>query len=256
MSATWKWVIKSLPILGFALLMLASTVTPREAGSNVEAWFLYFGMERVPPWAKDKSADTWVFWMAFVGAAVWGARLYTRSNIVEGKLSVLIREDEPWVQVDPGLDRWQAAQSGGSWYRYRVALVNSGDSTLKNVQVKLASLEKKPQHFHAIGSHLQLRHDWAGTTNFNVYPTKDPQRRDAMFVDVFSFCGGPRGCSFLRVTSLPEEANPYIPVDQYDVKIVATSESGEMAIADIAFIPHPGQMPDFRLRNMQSFPGR
>ena len=104
--------------------------------------------------------------------------------------------------------------------------------------------------------HLQLRHDRAGTTDFNVYPTKDPQGRDAMFVDVFSFCAGPTGCSFLRVTSLPEDANPYIPVDQYDVKILATSESGEMAIAEVAFIPHPGQMPDFQLRNMQSFPGR
>jgi hypothetical protein len=256
MPTYWKWLIKSLPILGFALLMLASTVTPREAGSNVEAWFIYFGMEDVPLWVADKSTDTWVFWMAFVGACVWGARLYTRSNIVEGKLSVLIREGEPWVQVDPGLDRWQAAQSGGSWYRYRIALVNSGDSTLRNVEVKLASLEKKPQNFHSIGNHLQLRDDRAETTTFNVYPTKDPQCRDAMFVDVFSFFVGPAGCSFLRVTSLPEDPSLYIPVDKYDVKIMATSESGEMAIAYVAFIPHPGQMPDFRLLNMQSFPGR
>jgi hypothetical protein len=135
-------------------------------------------------------------------------------------------------------------------------LVNSGDSTLRNVEVKLASLEKKPQNFHSIGNHLQLRHDRAGTTNFNVYPTKDPQCRDATFVDVFSFFVGPAGCSFLCVTSLPEDANPYIPVDQYDVKILATSESGEMAVAYVAFIPHPGHMPDFRLLNMQSFPGR
>jgi len=258
MSATWKWVIKSLPILGLALIMLASTVTPREARSNVEAWFIYFGMEAVPPLATDKSIDTWVFWIAFVGAAIWAARLYTRSNIVEGKLSILIREDEPWVQVDSGLDQWQASQGSGSgsWYRYRIALVNSGDSTLRNVQVKLASLEKKPQNFHAIGSHLQLRNDRAGTTTFNVDPTKDPQCGDAMFVDVFSFFVGPTGCSFLRVTSLPEDANPYILIDQYEVKILATSESGEMAIAYVAFVPHPGQMPDFQLRNMQSFPGR
>lgn len=258
MSATWKWVIKSLPILGLALVMLASTVTPREARSNVEAWFIYFGMEAVPPLATDKSIDTWVFWIAFVGAAIWAARLYTRSNIVEGKLSILIREDEPWVQVDSELDQRQASQGSrsGSWYRYRIALVNSGDSTLRNVQVKLASLEKKPQNFHAIGSHLQLRNDRAGTTTFNVYPTKDPQCGDAMFVDVFSFFVGPSGCSFLRVTSLPEDANPYVQVDQYEVKILATSESGEMAIAYVAFIPHPGQRPDFQLRNMQSFPGR
>ena len=256
MPAYWKWVIKSLPILGFALLMLASTVTPREARSNVEAWLIYLGMEDIPPWVAGKPIDTWVFWMAFVGAAGWSAHLYTRSNIVEGKLSVLIREDEPWVQVDPGLDRWQAAQSGGSWYRYRVALVNRGDTILRNVEVKLASLEKKPQNFHAIGNHLQLRHDRAGATNFNVYPTKDPQCRDSVFVDVFSFFVGPAGCSFLRVTTLPEDSNPYIPVDNYDVKIITTSESGEMAIAHVAFIPYPGQMPDFRLLKMQSFPGR
>jgi len=40
------------------------------------------------------------------------------------------------------------------------------------------------------------------------------------------------------------------------VKIMATSESGEMAIADMTFIPHPEQIPDFRLLKMQSFPGR
>lgn len=252
----WKWLIKSVPILGFALLMLASTVTPREARSNVEAWFMYFGVETVPVWLSDKSIDTWVFWIAFAAVGVWGIHLYMRSSIVKGKLSVLIGEGEPWVQVDPELDRWQAAQTGGSWYRYRIALVNSGDSTLRNVEVKLGSLEKRPQNFHAIGCHLKLRHDRAGTTNFNVYPTKDLQGRDAMFVDVFSFFVGPAGCTFLRVTSLPEDTNPYIPVEKYDVKIIATSESGEMVIADVAFIPCPGQMPDFRLLKMQSFPGR
>jgi hypothetical protein len=256
MPAYWKWVIKSLPMLGFALLMLASTVTPREARSNVEAWLNYFGMENVPPWAAEKSIDTWVFWMAFAGAGAWGVHLYARATIVEGKLSVLIREDEPWVQVDHELDRWQAAQTGGSWYRYRIALINNGDSILRNVEVKLASLEKKPQNFHAIGSHLQLRHDRAGATHVDVHPTKDPQCRDATFVDVFSFFVGPAGCSFLRVTSLPEDATPYIPVDQYEVKILATNESGEMAIAYAAFIPHPGRRPDFRLLNLQSFPGR
>ena len=256
MRAYWIWVMKSLPILGFTLLMLASTVTPREARSNVEAWFMYFGNEGAPAWMADKSIDSWVFWIAFVGVGVWGSHLYLRSNIVKGKLSILIREGEPWVQVDPGVDRWQAGQTGGSWYRYRIALVNSGDSTLRNVEVKLASLEKKPQNLQAIGRHLKLRHDRTGTTNFNLYPTKDPQCMDAMFVDVFSFLLGPAGCTFLHVASLPEETNSYMPVDKYEVKIMATSESGEMAIAEAAFIPRPGHMPDFQLRKMQSFPGR
>ena len=256
MSAYWKWLIKSAPILGFALLMLASTVTPREARSNVEAWLIYFGIEDAPLWLVEKSIDTWIFWIAFAGVGAWGAHLYLRQNIVRGKLSVLICEGEPWAQVDPELDRWQAAQTERSWYRYRIALVNSGDSTLRNVEVKLASIEKQPQNFHLKGSHLKLRDDRAGTTNFNVYPTKDPQWRDATFVDIFSFCVGPAGCTFLRLTTLPEDTNLYIPVDSYDVRIIATSESGEMAIADVALIPHPGQMPDFRLLNAQSFPGR
>jgi len=168
----------------------------------------------------------------------------------------MIREGEPWVQVNPGVDQSQAAHTSGWLYIYRIALVNSDDSTLRNVEVKLTSLEKKPQNFHAIGSHLILRHDRAGTTNFNVYPTKDPQFMDAIFVDVFRFFLGPEGYSFLNVTSLPEDINRHIPVDNYDVKIMATSESGEMAIADMAFIPHPDQIPDFRLLKMQSFPGR
>ena len=112
------------------------------------------------------------------------------------------------------------------------------------------------RNFHAIGSHLKLRHDRFGTTNFNVHPTKDPQFMDAIFVDVFRFFLGPEGYTFLSVTSLPEDINRHIPVDKYDVKIMATSESGEMAIADVAFIPRPDQIPDFRLLNMQSFPGR
>src|SRR3954454_24787332 len=44
MRVYWKWVIKSVPILGLTLLMLATTVTPRQAPSNVEAWFNYFGI--------------------------------------------------------------------------------------------------------------------------------------------------------------------------------------------------------------------
>ena len=256
MSAYWKWMIKSVPILGFTLLMLASTVTPREARSNVEAWFLYFGTEDIPLWLTDKSIDTWIFWIAFAGVGLWGTHLYMRSNIVKGKLSILIREGEPWVQMDSGIDRWQAGQAGGSWYTYRIALGNNGESTLRNVEVKLASLEKKPQNFQALGGHLKLMHDRAGTTNFNLYPTKDPQCMDAIFVDVFSCVVGPAGCTFLHVTSLPEDSNPYIPVDKYEVRIMATSESGEMAIAELAFIPRPVHMPDFRLLKMQSFPGR
>ena len=222
----------------------------------MEAWLIYFGIENVPPWLANKSADTWVFWIGLVGFLVWSTHLYVRTNLRNGKLSIVIREGEPWVQVNPGVDQSQAAHTSGWLYTYRIALVNTDDSTLRNVEVKLTSFEKKPQNFDAIGSHLILRHDRAGTTNFNVYPTKDPQFMDAIFVDVFRFFFGPEGYSFLNVTSLPEDINRHIPVDSYDVKIMATSESGEMAIADMAFIPHPDQIPDFRLIKMQSFPGR
>ena len=256
MRVYWKWVIKSVPSLGLGLLMLASTVTPRQATSNVEAWLIYFGIENVPPWLANKSTDTWVFWIGLVGFCVWAIHLYMRPNLRNGKLSIMIREGEPWVQANPDVDQSQAEHTRGCLYTYRIALINSDDSTLRNVEVKLTSFEKKPQNFDAIGSHLILRHDRARTTNFNVYPTKDPQFMDAIFVDVFRFFLGPEGYSFLNVTSLPEDINRHIPVDSYDVKIMATSESGEMAIADMAFIPHPDQIPDFRLIKMQAFPGR
>ena len=248
--------MKSVPVLGLALLMLASTVTPRQASSNVEAWFIYFGIENVPSWLANKSTDTWVFWIALLGVCVGTIHLYVRTNIRHGNLSVMIREGEPWVHANPGIDQSQAAHTSGQLYTYRIALVNSEDSTLRNVQVTLTSLEKKLQNFHAIGSHLKLSHDRVGTTNFNVHATKDPHCMDAIFVDVFRFFSGPEGYSFLSVTSLPEDMNRHIPIDTYDVKITATSESGEMAIADVAFIPRPDQIPDFRLLNMQSFPGR
>jgi hypothetical protein len=247
--------MKSVPSFGLGLLMLASTVTPRQARSNVEAWLIYFGIENVPPWLANKSTDTWVFWIGLVGFCVWAIHLYVRPNLRNGKLSVMIREGEPWVQVEQGLDQSQAAHTSGWLYTYRIALINSDDSTLRNVEVKLTSLEKQPKNFHAIGSPLKLRHDRVGTTNFNVYPTKDPQFMDAVFVDVFRFFLGPEGYTFLSVASLPEDMNRRIPVDIYDVKIMATSESGEMATAEMAFIPRPDQIPEFRLLKMQSFPG-
>ena len=255
MRVYWKWVIKSVPSLGLGLLMLASTVTPRQATSNVEAWLNYFGIEHVPPWLANKSTDTWVFWIGLVGFCVWAIHLYVRPNLRSSKLSIMIREGEPWVQANPDVDQSQAEHTSGCLYTYRIALINSDDSTLRNVEVKLTSLEKKPQNFHAIGSHLKLSHDRVGRTNFNVHPTKDPQFMDAIFVDVFSFFLGPAGYSFLSVTSLPEDNNRHIPVDKYDVKIMATSESGEMATAELAFILRPDQIPDFRLLKMQSFPG-
>ena len=160
------------------------------------------------------------------------------------------------MEVNPGVDQSRAAHTRGSVYTYRIALVNTDDSTIRNVEVKLTSLEKKPENFHAIGRHLKLRNDRAGATICNVYPTKDPQFMDAMFVDVFSFFLGPEGYSSLSVASLPEDSNRHIPVDNYDVKIIATSESGEMAVGDMAFIPRSDQIPEFRLLKMQSFPGR
>ena len=255
MRVYWKWVIKSVPSLVLGLLMLLSTVTPRQARSNVEAWFNYFGIEDVPPWLANKSTDTWVFWIGFVGFCAWAIHLYMRPNLRTGKLSMMIREGDPWVQVDPGIDQSQAAHTSGWLYTYRIALINSDDSTLRNVEVKLTALEKQPKNFHAIGSHLKLRNDRVGTTNCNVHPTKDPQCMDAIFVDVFRFFSGPEGYSFLSVTSLPEDMNRHIPVATYNVKIMATSERGEMAIAELAFIPRPDQIPEFRLLNMQSFPG-
>jgi hypothetical protein len=116
-------------------------------------------------------------------------------------------------------------------------------------------LEKTPKDFDAIGSHLKLSRDRGGATNFNVHPTKDPQFMDAVFVDVFKFFVGPEGTSSLSVSSLPEDSHGHMPVDTYDVKVIATSESGEMAIAEMVFIPRPDQLPDFRLLKMQSFPG-
>ncbi|MBI3805914.1 MAG: hypothetical protein HY281_00080 [Nitrospirae bacterium] len=256
MSVYWKWVIQSIPSLVCGLLMLLSTVTPRQARSNVEAWLIYFGIEDVPPWLANKSIDTWIYWLAFVGFCAWAIHLYARANVRAGKLSIILREGEPWVQVSSGIDQPQAAHISGSRYTYRISLVNSDDSTIRNVEVKLTSLEKQPPNFPAIGSHLKLRNDRAGTTNVNVYPTKDPQCMDAVFVDVFSFFLGPKGYSSLSVASLPEDMNRHIPVDKYDVKIMATSERGEMAIADMAFIPRPDQIPEFRLLKTQSFPGR
>jgi hypothetical protein len=167
----------------------------------------------------------------------------------------MIGEGEPWVQVDSYIDRSQAAPTSGRLYIYRIALINSADVTFRNVEVKLTSLEKRPQNFPAIGSHLKLRHDQVGSTNFNVHPSKDPQFLDAMFVDVFNFFLGDDGSSFLRVTSLPEDMNRPIPVDKYEVKIMATSERGEMTIAELSFIPRPDQIPEFRLLTVQSFPG-
>jgi len=256
MSVYWKWVIKSIPSLVFGLLMLLSSVTPRQARSNVEAWLNYFGIEDVSPWLANKSADTWVYWMAFAGFCVWAIHLYVRANVRTGKMSIIVREGEPWVQVSPGVDQSQTTHISGSLYTYRIALVNSNDSTVRNVEVKLTSLEKQPPNFPAIGSHLKLRHDRVGATNFNVYPTKDPQCMDAVFVDVFRYFSGPDGYASLSVASLPEDSHGRIPVDTYDVKIVATSESGEMAIADMAFVPRSDQIPEFRLLKMQSFPGR
>lgn len=256
MRVYWKWVIKSLPSLVLGVLMLLSTVTPRQARSNVEAWFNYFGIEDVPLWLADKSTDTWIFWIAFAGFCAWAIHLYAQRNVRDGKLSILIHDGDPWVQMNPSVDQSQAAPISGTLYTYRIALVNSDDSTVRNVEVTLTSLEKKPENFHAIGSHLKLRNDHAGAKNCNVYPTKDPQFMDAMFVDVFSFFLGSEGYSSLSVTSLPEDSDRHIPVDTYDVKIVATSESGEMTVADMAFIPRPDQIPEFRLLKMQSFPGR
>ena len=155
-----------------------------------------------------------------------------------------------------GIDQSQAAHTNGSLYTYRIVLINSDDSTIRNVEVKLTSLEKKPPSFQAIGSHLALRQDRSGTTNVNVYPTKDPQYMDAVFVDVFGHFSGPEGYASLSVASLTEDSHCRIPVDTYDVKIMATSERGEMAIADMVFIPRADQIPEFRLLKMQSFPGR
>jgi len=255
MRVYWKWVLQSVPSLVCGLLMLLSTVTPRQARSNVEAWLIYFGIENVPPWLANKSIDTWIYWIAFAGFCVWAIHLYLRPNLKHGKLYVMICEGEPWVQVDSGIDQSQTAHASGKLYTYRIALINRDDVTLRNVEVKLMSLEKKPQNFSAIGSHLKLRHDQVGATNFNVHPTKDPQFLDAIFVDVFRFFLGSEGYSFLSVTSLPEDIHRRIPVDRYDVKIMATSERGEMAIAELAFIPRPDQIPEFRLLNVQSYPG-
>lgn len=255
MQVYWKWVLQSVPSLVCGLLMLLSTVTPRQARSNVEAWLLYFGIENVPPWLADKSIDTWIYWGAFTGFCVWAIHLYLRPNLKHGKLSVMICEGEPWVQADSDIDQSQTVHASGTRYTYRIALINRDDVTLRNVEVKLMSLEKKPKNFSAIGSHLKLRHDRVGSTNFNVHPTKDPLFLDAVFVDVFSFFLGHDGSSFLRLTSIPEDINSRIPVDTYEVKIMAISEHGEMTIAEVVFAPRPDQIPEFRLRNMQSFPG-
>ena len=120
MRVYWKWVIQSVPSLVCGLLMLLSTVTPWQARSNVEAWLIYFGMEDVPPWLSTKSIDTWIYWMAFVGFCVWAIHLYMRVNIRSGKLSILIYEGEPWVQMNLGVDQSQAAHTNGSLYTYRI----------------------------------------------------------------------------------------------------------------------------------------
>ena len=72
MRVYWKWVIQSVPSLVFGLLMLLSTVTPRQARSNVEAWLIYFGIENIPPWLANKSIHTWIYLECVCGLLYMG----------------------------------------------------------------------------------------------------------------------------------------------------------------------------------------
>lgn len=97
-------------------------------------------------------------------------REYLRRKRSQGRLFIAVREGDPWVQVNQGTDRSSNLHRTGFLYTYRIAVGNGDHSPIRNVEVKLTSLGKKPADFHAIGSHLMLRHDRIGTSKFSVPP--------------------------------------------------------------------------------------
>ena len=75
----------------------------------------------------------------------------------------------------------------GQLYTYRVGIANRSHSVLRDVEVRLTSLEPCPHDFNATGGHLHWKHDNdepPRKTKQSIPPTKQEDFSDAIFIDV------------------------------------------------------------------------
>ena len=75
----------------------------------------------------------------------------------------------------------------GQLYTYRIGIMNRSDSVLRDVEVRLTSLEPCPHDFNATGGHLHWMHDNdepPRKTKQAIPPTKLEDYSNAIFIDV------------------------------------------------------------------------
>ena len=132
-------------------------------------------------------------------------------------------------------------------YTYRIALVNRGNRTIRDVEVRLTSIEPKPHNFNSIGGNLQFRHELPALKAKDVPSTLQKDYMDAIFFDVFHYFLNDTGSgSWLEaVTTVPgqERNRDLSPLQNYSFTITATSRAGCHTKGEFEWIMQAGQLP-------------
>ena len=107
-------------------------------------------------------------------------------------LEIIRLECKPYVECSHSTINADPSPIQGELFIYRIGIVNKGDSTINDVEVKLTSIKQCPRWFNGVGGYFRWAYDnppdgHPYLLKKSIPPTKQSDFSDAVFVDVLQF---------------------------------------------------------------------
>jgi len=178
-------------------------------------------------------------------------------TVAEKRLGLVHGKGKPYLQ-----DNYSTVKAAslftisGTLYTYRVGIINKGDSTLHDVEVKLTNIKECPREFNATGGHLHWEHDnppdgQPFLTKKSIPPTRLRDYSDAVFVDVLR-CFWPdkkeeRQYTQLQVCHVVPGVSVVIPLRKYELVVTAHDQRQATVAGTLHFEPQGEEPPKLTL---------
>ncbi len=205
-----------------------------EAISNFQTYFNFFGLN--PGWVQGENTDTkfFILGLFLVGIAFAIGWFWPSTGNKGPKFEILFEQGkEPFL--------WSSSQE----YICRFGIVNSGDMTLNDLQVKLHEINPHPDKT-IFGSplvlpcYLRFQHDEGVLLEryfrYKTHETLHP--KDKMFINV-CYCLKRISDSVDNVEILTTNSSDYLRLHSraYEFKILVSSENGGSKFLDFRYDP-------------------
>jgi hypothetical protein len=186
---------------------------------------------------------------------------HLKGKIQSPRLGIVLETGKPYLQQNYSTLNVAPFVIHGTLFTYRIGIINKGDSTISDVEVKLTNIKECPPNFNATGGHLHWEHDnppegQPYRTNKSIPPTTQQDNSDAVFVDVLQYFLPHKleeiQYAQLQVCHVVPLVPTRIPLRRYQLTITAHDQHQATVAATLHLEPQDRKPPRLKFQKHSS----